>query len=211
MQEIRIDQSVFESDEHWAKRTRALAVERGWIMLHMIGSPGSGKTTLLEQVLPRLKRPSAVITGDVEGEYDALRLCKAGINAVQLNTHGACHLSADLLYPILEGLKAPSGSLIFIENIGNLICPAGFPLGENQTIAILCATEGAEKPIKYPRLFKKADCVLITKSALGALCYFDMAQARENIHTQRPQADIFEISALEGIGLDAFAQYLDQL
>lgn len=209
MPRIEVNKSVFNADHKAAMRNRELLAQRGWTAINMIGSPGSGKTTLLLEALPRLKRASAVIAGDVEGSFDADRLSDAGIVAQQVNTHGSCHLSALLVEEALVSLDLPSGALIVIENVGNLVCPAFFDLGENGVLAVLSAAEGHEKPWKYPAVFQRADIVALTKSDLAHAARFDMEAARVGVLAQNPKADVYPLSSVTGSGMEAFLARLE--
>lgn len=209
MPRIEINKSVFSADRRMAEASRELLAARGWTAVNMIGSPGSGKTTLLAAALPRLARASAVVAGDVEGSFDAQRLAAAGIMAVQVNTHGSCHLSAGQVHEVLEGLELPRGALIIIENVGNLVCPAFFDLGENGVLAILSAAEGHEKPHKYPAVFKSADTVVFTKADLAAAARFDMELAKVAALGQNPDAWILPLSAVTGEGMGPFIERLE--
>lgn len=209
MARIEINQSAFAGDRRAAEENRMLLRERGWTAVNMIGSPGSGKTTLLLHALPRLNRPSAVVAGDVEGSFDAERLRAAGIAAAQIETHGSCHLTARLVREQLLGLALPAGALIVIENVGNLVCPAFFDLGENFTLAVLSAAEGHEKPLKYPAVFRRANAVAITKCELTGVCRFDTVAAKAAALLQNPESCVIELSAHEGIGMERFIGQLE--
>lgn len=211
MPRIEVNKSVFSADQRAAARNRELLAQKGWTAVNMIGSPGSGKTTLLQEALPRLNRASAVIAGDVEGSFDADRLFASGILALQVNTHGSCHLSAMLVEEALARLDLPPGALIVIENVGNLVCPAFFDLGEHSMLAVLSASEGHEKPWKYPAVFQRADIVALTKSDLAKAARFDMDMARAGVLAQNPAAELFALSAVTGDGMDAFLARLEAL
>ncbi len=206
---IEVNRSVFSADQRAAARNRELLAQKGWTAVNMIGSPGSGKTTLLLEALPRLGRASAVIAGDVEGSFDADRLSASGIIALQVNTHGGCHLSAMLVEEALVRLDLPPGALIVIENVGNLVCPAFFDLGEFGVLAVLSATEGHEKPWKYPAVFQRADVVAFTKSDLAHAARFDMDVARAGVLAQNPKAEVYPLSSVTGNGMDSFLARLE--
>ena len=207
---IDINKSIYDEDRQFARLNRELLAERGLTAVNLVGSPGSGKTMLLEKALPRLHRPSAVITGDIEGSFDAQRLERAGIQAVQLNTHGACHLSPRLVHSALQTLELPVGALVIIENVGNLVCPATIDLGEAGLIAVLSAAEGHEKPLKYPALFQRAAVTVITKTDLAAAAYFDIQKAREAALQMNPKGRVMALSAVTGEGMEAFLMLLTE-
>ena len=209
MPRIEINKSVFNADRRMAEANRELIRDRGWTVLNMMGSPGSGKTTLLMAALPRLVRASAVVAGDVEGSFDAQRLLSAGIIAVQINTHGSCHLSAGQVHEVLEALALPQGALIIIENVGNLVCPAFFDLGENGVMAVLSAAEGHEKPYKYPAVFQRAGIVAITKADLASAALFDMDFATAAALSQNPDARVLPLSAVTGEGMGLLIECLE--
>lgn len=209
MPRIEINKSVFSQDRRYAELNRALLLERGWTAINMIGSPGSGKTTLLLTALPRLTRARAVITGDIEGSYDADMLTGAGIQSVQINTHGACHLSAQQVHEQLNNLELPTGALVIIENVGNLVCPAAFDLGENGVLAVLSAAEGHEKPYKYPAVFRCADVVAITKAELASAARFSVESATAAALCQNANARVIALSAFEGGGMEQFVCCLE--
>ena len=197
MPRIEVNKSAFGADRRAAEQNRQLLAERGWTAVNMIGSPGSGKTTLLLAALPRLRRASAVIAGDVEGSFDADRLAAAGITALQVNTHGGCHLSAALVHDALLRL-------------GHLVCPAFFDLGERGTLAVLSAAEGHEKPWKYPAVFERADVVALTKSDLARAARFDMDAAAAAALAQNPDARVLPLSAVTGDGMEPLLACLEQ-
>jgi hydrogenase nickel incorporation protein HypB len=209
MSRIEINRSVFSEDRRMAEMNRTLLGEHAWTAVNMIGSPGSGKTTLLEAALPRLHRATAVIAGDIEGDFDVKRLVAAGIAAVQIDTHGACHLSAKLVYEELKKLNLPKGALIIIENVGNLVCPASFDLGENGVLAVLSAAEGHEKPYKYPAVFKLADVVAITKVDLAAAARFNIESAAVAARSQNPKSLILPLAAVTEEGMAPFISCLE--
>lgn len=210
MPRIEINKSVFSQDRRMAEANRELLSDRGWTAINMIGSPGSGKTTLLMAALPRLARASAVVAGDVEGSFDAERLAAAGIMAVQINTHGSCHLSAGQVHEVLEGLELPRGALIIVENVGNLVCPAFFDLGETGVMAVLSAAEGHEKPYKYPAVFRRADIVAITKADLATAARFDVGLATAAALHQNPEARVLPLSAVTGEGMQPLIDRLER-
>ncbi len=201
------------NDEQALANRRAFA-EMGAVALNLISSPGSGKTSLLEKTIERLKDrlAIAVIEGDPETERDAERIRRKGVPAVQLTTGGGCHLDAPM---VLQGLRAlermaPAKrfDLIFIENVGNLVCPAAFDLGEQRRVVLLSVPEGSDKPVKYPTTFRSADLLLLTKTDLLPHFDFSIDEARSAACLLRPGLEVLALSAEKGEGMDAWIDYL---
>jgi hydrogenase nickel incorporation protein HypB len=189
----------------------------GAVAINMISSPGSGKTTLLERTIEALKNTVkiGVIEGDIETERDADRIRAKGVPAVQLTTGGACHLDAPMVHGglhVLEHFAKGGGyDLIFIENVGNLVCPATFDLGELRRVVLLSTPEGSDKPAKYPATFKSADLVLITKTDLLPYFDFSVEEATKESLRLKPELEILTLSATTGDGFDAWLSYLNNL
>lgn len=195
---MRIDvvrKSLLTDNERAAAMNRALLNEAGVMAINVLGGAGCGKTTLLEGIIPRLSREFsvAVLEGDIATTRDAERIASLGVPVVQLLTDGACHLSATLVYHGLDRLELDALDLLFIENVGNPICPANFDLGEHGRLAVLSVTEGDDKPYKYPYLFKTANRVVISKLDLLPHCDFDLDRAMAGIHALGPEKPIDRI------------------
>lgn len=192
---------------HLRERFRAASCT----VFNWVSSPGTGKTELLKKVLIELRaqglRPAALV-GDLETDNDARRLAESGALVRQIETHTLCHLEAEMIERHLEGWNLAEIDLLFIENIGNLVCPAGWDLGEDVRIVLLSATEGEDKPLKYPKLFHSADAVVFTKMDLAEVCEFDRKTALQNVHAIRPGIPIWETSAKRGVGLTEFCDFL---
>ena len=180
---------------------------RGLKVFNLLSSPGSGKTTLLERTLRDLPRAAAIV-GDLQTENDAVRLRATGAQAVQITTGATCHLDAHMVAHALEKLDVAGLEWLFIENVGNLVCPASYDLGEHKRVVLLSVTEGEDKPLKYPVIFLHADLVLVTKGDLAAVAGFDREKALAAIRQAAPQARILEVSAKTGAGLDAWYAWL---
>jgi hydrogenase nickel incorporation protein HypB len=211
--EIRVYRDLMGANERWARETRALLGDRGILLLNLIGSPGSGKTALLERMVEGLGEHCtfAVLEGDVETTRDAERLAALGVPVSQLLSGGACHLEAKLVHRALVDLDLAGLDLVFVENVGNLVCPAEFDIGEAAKIAVLSVTEGEEKPLKYPLLFREASAVVLTKVDLLPHLEFDLEACREHLRQVSGTRPVFEVSARSGEGVEAFTRWvLDQ-
>ena len=179
--------------------------------LNLLSSPGAGKTSLLLATIERLKahRQVSVIEGDQHTALDAEKIRQRCQHVHQINTGKMCHLDAHMVGHALEHLQPPPDSLLFIENVGNLVCPAAFALGEHQRVVLLSTPEGEDKPLKYPDMFASADCVLISKSDLLPHVPFDMQACRETLRRFSPQLPVFEVSAATGEGMDQWLDWLN--
>ena len=177
-----------------------------------MSSPGSGKTTLLVETVTRLqgRRPVAVIEGDQQTSLDAERIRATGVPAVQVNTGKGCHLDARMVHDALHDLPALPHGVLLIENVGNLVCPAGFDLGEAAKVLVFSVTEGEDKPLKYPDMFQAAQLVLLSKCDLLPHLRFDLDRAMQYIHQVNPQAQILQVSATSGEGLNAWLEWIEQ-
>jgi hydrogenase nickel incorporation protein HypB len=200
---LAVRRNVLEKNDECAARNRALFARHGLCAVNVLSAPGSGKTTLLERTLTDLAESlrCAVVVGDLATDNDARRLARSGAPVVQLTTGTVCHLEADMVARAWVELDLAALDLLFIENVGNLVCPAAFDLGEAVRVVLTAVTEGEDKPLKYPTLFKTAHLVVITKAELAGPAGFDRAAALDNIRQIAPQAEIVEVSARTGHGL----------
>ena len=207
---IAVERSLLELNDHLAMHNRERFEADGVLVLNLMSSPGAGKTRLLELTLGDLadRLRMGVIVGDLATDNDARRLRVSGAPVVSVNTGTMCHLEADMIARAASELELAGLDLLFIENVGNLVCPASFDLGESVRVVLMSVTEGEDKPLKYPPLFKRADLVLVTKTDLLAATGFDLLEARENIRRIAPQAEIIGLSARTGDGLDAWYRFL---
>jgi hydrogenase nickel incorporation protein HypB len=180
------------------------------LALNLVSSPGSGKTTLLVRTLQALKGrwPLAVIEGDQETDNDAAKVRATGVPAVQVNTGKGCHLDARMVFRSFETLPIPKGGVLFIENVGNLVCPAGFDLGEAHKVVVASVTEGEDKPLKYPNMFAAADLMLVSKVDLLPHLRFDIDALIANARRVNPQIDVLQVSAQSGVGMDAWMEWI---
>jgi hydrogenase nickel incorporation protein HypB len=201
---IEVEESLFEKNQSLAKKNREVFAERNLKVFNVMSSPGAGKTTLLTKILPALSKDKKirVMVGDQATSIDADRLRAAGVDAIQINTHSACHLDADRIAKTLEAEGKAEFDWLVIENVGNLVCPAVFDLGENIRVAILSTAEGEEKPLKYPVLFSEADLIIITKSDLLPHLDYDPKLVVRNCRTMNSRAPILFCSSRTGEGLE---------
>jgi len=210
---VEIQQKILSRNDEQAERNRAWLKEHGVVAVNLISSPGTGKTYLLERTLEGLrgKVSCAVITGDQRTDNDARRLQGKGAGVRQIETINACHLDAEQVGRLLPEIAGDGVKLLFIENVGNLVCPAAFDLGETFKIALLSTTEGEDKPVKYPTLFSTAPVAVLTKMDLVPHLDWDVAACRFNLRQVRPGVFIFELSAKTGLGMEAWLDYLIKL
>jgi len=213
---VELRRGILKKNDELAAGLRDRFTSAGVLVLNLVSSPGTGKTAFLERTLRELRGRGdrvAALVGDLETDNDARRLASSGAPVRQINTHGICHLDAEMVTKHLEGWEGVSLGdlkLLFIENVGNLVCPSSYDLGERIRVALLSVTEGEDKPLKYPGLFNSADAAVITKIDLAVPCGFDRDLALRNINEIRPGIRIFETSAKTGAGMDAWLDYLAQ-
>jgi hydrogenase nickel incorporation protein HypB len=180
-------------------------------VVNLVSSPGAGKTTFLQHTLSQLREAGlrvAALVGDLETDNDARRLAASGAPARQINTHGRCHLEAEMIVEHIEAWQVGPLDLLFIENVGNLVCPASYDLGEALRVALLSVTEGEDKPLKYPTMFNSADLAVLTKMDLAAACEFDRDAAIAAIHRVRPGMPVLEVSVKRATGTEAWRDEL---
>jgi hydrogenase nickel incorporation protein HypB len=210
---VALELDVLAHNDDLAGRNRDRLAELGIVAVNLMSSPGSGKTTLLERTIRDLgpELSCAVLEGDQETLIDAERIRATGARAVQINTGAGCHLDADMVASGLRTLAPERGSLLFVENVGNLVCPALFDLGETARVVIMSVTEGADKPLKYPHMFRTADLVLLTKIDLLPYVDFDVAAFTAGARRARPGVALVPLSATTGTGLDPWYAWLREL
>ncbi|NVK43362.1 MAG: hydrogenase nickel incorporation protein HypB [Oceanospirillaceae bacterium] len=210
---IDLHRDLMDANHRQAAHNRAYFHRQRLTALNLVSSPGAGKTTLLEITLQQLqgRRPALVIEGDQQTELDAARIRATGTPAVQVQTGQACHLDASMVHGALHELPPAPGGLLFIENVGNLICPAQFDLGERARVVLVSVTEGDDKPLKYPGIFRDADLLLITKTDLLPHVNFDPARCLAHARRIRPQLPALQLSATSAEGLDGWLDWLRQL
>ena len=210
---LAIEKKILSRNDEFASANRTWFADRGIVAINIISSPGAGKTLLLERTLERLQNKvgCAVIVGDVQTDNDARRLQGKGAEIRQIETHGACHLDAERVGKLLPEVVKKDTRLVFIENVGNLVCPAAFDLGENFKIALLSTTEGEDKPSKYPAIFSAAPVVVLTKMDLASHLDWSLESCRNHLRRTHPGVFIFELSAKTGAGMDPWIDYLSKL
>ncbi len=207
---VEIEQNILGKNNEYAAKNRTAFVQQGILALNLVSSPGSGKTTLLTQTLNYLQDelPLAVIEGDQETSQDADRIRATGVRAIQINTGKGCHLDAHQVGHATDSLKPEANSVLFIENVGNLVCPAAFDLGEAHKVAILSVTEGEDKPIKYPDMFHAADIMLLNKIDLLPYLSFDVDKCIEYALRVNPRIKVLKVSATSGEGMDQWYDWI---
>lgn len=208
--EIDLSKSILEKNEALAAANRALFAEKGVFVLDLLASPGAGKTSTILATIARLRDRYriAVIEGDIASKVDAEKVKAHGIPAVQINTGGACHLESDMIQRAVAALDVDDLDLLIVENVGNLVCPTEFDLGEDAKVMILSVPEGHDKPYKYPGIFSLAEAVILNKYDTLSVFDFDEAEFREAVGKLNGKAPIFPVSATKGEGVDAWVAWL---
>jgi len=208
---VELRRGILKKNDELAAGLRERFEAAGVLVLNLVSSPGTGKTAFLQRTLTELLARgsrAAALVGDLETDNDARRLAASGAPVRQINTHGICHLEAEMVGKHLEGWDLGALGYLFIENVGNLVCPSSYDLGEKIRVALLSVTEGEDKPLKYPTMFNSADAAVITKIDIAEACSFDRETALRNINEIRPGIRVFETSAKTGAGLGEWLQYL---
>lgn len=207
---VTLEQAVLARNDELADRNRRWFADNGVLALNLMSSPGAGKTTLLERTVAELgtELKISVVEGDQETPLDGERIRATGAPVVQINTGAGCHLDADMLADGLRTLRPVAGSVVLVENVGNLVCPALFDLGEEAKVVIASVTEGAEKPLKYPHMFRVAQLVLLNKIDLLPYLDFDVERFVEGARRANPHVEVLEVSATRGDGIDRWYGWL---
>lgn len=206
---IEIETDILSKNDRYAQANRTFLAERGVLALNLVSSPGSGKTTLLCKTIEALGDQSlSVIEGDQQTQNDADRIRATGARAVQVNTGKGCHLDGHMVGHAMEHLALEAGSILFIENVGNLVCPAAFDLGEDAKIAILSVTEGEDKPLKYPDMFTASQLAILNKTDLAPYCDVDLDLYEANLRRVNPGIEILKLSARTGEGMTEWLAWL---
>lgn len=208
--EIEVLEGVFDANEIIAKENRALLDERGAYMVNLMASPGAGKTSFIMKTLEGVKDKleCAVIEGDIAGKVDSERIAATGVSAIQINTGGSCHLEAKQVNHALARLDLEGVDLIVVENVGNLVCPAEFKLGEDLKVMILSVAEGHDKPLKYPLMFSESDVLVVNKIDLIPHTDFDIEALEDTVRKMNPEIGVFRISCRTGEGVEDWTRWL---
>lgn len=208
---VPVIRNVLEANEGIAQKNRQIFKDLGIFVFNLMSSPGAGKTTLLERTVEALKDKLklAVIEGDLQSSVDAKRIAKKGVQAVQINTEGACHLDANMIQSVLPHLKLEGLDLLVIENVGNLVCPAEFDIGEQEKVMILSVTEGDDKPLKYPLMFRESSVLIVNKMDLLPFTDCSLDNIRKTVRKLNPEIQIFEVSCRTGQGLEDWFKWVE--
>jgi hydrogenase nickel incorporation protein HypB len=209
-EKVKLEKKVHAKGHEIAEELRALFLEKGIYVVNLIGSPGSGKTTLLEGLAPQLRDRAGVIEGDLATDEDKKRIERAGLRAHQINTVGACHLDAAMIKEALTQFSLDDIEFLFIENVGNLVCPASFELGEDIKMAVVSVTEGDDKPAKYPKAMKVSSAFVVSKIDLLPHLSCDVERMRRDVSAIVPDMPCFTVSAKTGEGLVGLMAWLDK-
>lgn len=210
---LQLEQDILAGNNHVASHVREHLAAHHTLALNLVSSPGSGKTTLLVETVQRLRarqRPVAVIEGDQQTSFDAERIRTTGVAAIQINTGKGCHLDARMVHDALHDLPALDHGVLMIENVGNLVCPSAFDLGEHGKVLVFSVTEGEDKPLKYPDMFQAASLILLNKCDLLPHLRFDVDKALRFIHQVNPDAAVIQLSATTGQGFDDWMGWLER-
>lgn len=207
---ITVERQILKKNDDVAAENREFFRKAGLFVFNLLSSPGSGKTSLLEKTLAQLhqKYRMAVIEGDVQTDLDAQRISKYNVPVVQIVTKGGCHLEANLIQNALKNLPDSNLDALIIENVGNLVCPSNYDLGEHMKIVVVSTTEGDDKPLKYPKMFRVSDVMVVNKTDLLPYVDFDMEAVRKNALQINPNLTIFETSCRSGEGIDRWTEWL---
>jgi len=208
---VEVRQKVLKQNDLVARELRQSFQQAGIYVVSLVSSPGSGKTAFLEKTLSlaRQKFRTAALVGDLATDNDAVRLARSQVPVKQIITGTVCHLEAEMVRTALDGWTPPDLELLFIENVGNLVCPSSYDLGEDLRLVLMSVTEGEDKPLKYPTIFNTADIAIITKTDLSAAVEFDSQAAHRNIQSVRPGMEILHVSAKTGEGMDQLQAWLE--
>lgn len=213
-QVVKVKEDILQENSKRADELRKILKDKGIFFINVMASPGSGKTTLLTNLINRLKDDFVigVMEADIDGDVDAERISKStGVRAIQVHTSGACHLTAQMVSDAIDLFNIDGLNLLFLENVGNLVCPAEFDTGSNINMMLLSVPEGDDKPLKYPLMFEVSKIAVITKIETAEIFDFDFDRCKKNILKRNKDAKIFEVSALEDKGVDKLANYLKEL
>jgi hydrogenase nickel incorporation protein HypB len=209
---VNVMSDILKANDLLARDIKDFLKQKGVVSWNIMGSPGSGKTSILERLIPMLPDTvaAAVIEGDLATSNDAERIAKTGAQSTQINTNGACHLDAAMIRTALDAIDLEKISILFIENVGNLVCPSGFNLGETGRIIVSSTAEGDDKPEKYPSIFKTGDLILINKTDLMDNTNFNMDVFKRGMRKIKPEAEMISVSAVDGTGFEKLLDWVIQ-
>ncbi len=207
---IEVIENIMDENDRIAAQTQAELTERGVFCINVMGAPGVGKTSVMKRIFEHAAFRPYVIEGDIESDLDTAALQKLGITTVQINTHGACHLDAPSIQTALRGVPDLRDGVLFIENIGNLVCPAEFTIGEHAKMLIVSTTDGSDKPYKYPLAFEKADLIVLNKNDLTPYLDFDYDFFEKGVLLQNKHATVIRVSARTDEGFDDVAAWIER-
>ncbi|MBQ1867791.1 MULTISPECIES: hydrogenase nickel incorporation protein HypB [Selenomonas] len=210
MAEIQVMKNILGENDRIAAENQAMFAAKGVYVVNLMGSPGAGKTSVLEKTMEKLKDElkMAVIEGDLFTSKDADRIERHGVPVIQINTAGGCHLDAPMVQKVAQQMDLDNLDLLIVENVGNLVCPAEFAVGEDDKAVVLSITEGDDKPLKYPLIFKESAIAMLNKVDILPYCNFNMESAKEDITTLHPGMKVLEISCTTGQGIDEWCDWL---
>ena len=208
--EIKVIKNILGENDRLAAENQAMFADKKVFVLNFMGSPGAGKTSVLEKTMEQLKDKinMAVIEGDLFTSKDAERIDKYGVPVIQINTAGGCHLDANMVQKTVKEMNLDELDLLVVENVGNLVCPAEFPVGEDARAVVLSVTEGDDKPLKYPLMFKESEIALLNKVDLAPYCNFNMESAKKDITSLHPGIEVLEVSCTKGQGIEEWCDWL---
>jgi hydrogenase nickel incorporation protein HypB len=207
---IEVKQYIYGENDRISAGVNSMLSEKGVFVINVMGAPGAGKTSVIRRVIERIDSKSVVIEGDIESDIDSAALKKLGINTVQINTHGACHLDAPTIETTVKNLEAPEEGIMYIENIGNLVCPAEFNIGEHVKMLDLTVTDGSDKPYKYPLAFEKADVIVFNKADLLPYVDFDETFFMKGVRALNSEVPVFKVSARTGDGVEGIVAWIKE-
>lgn len=207
---INVIENILDENDKIAVQTEQALRDKGIFCINVMGAPGVGKTSVMKRVIGQSGMTPFVIEGDIESDLDTAALQKLGINTLQINTHGSCHLDAPSIANAVGEMNALQDGMLFIENIGNLVCPAEFNIGEHIKLLIVSVTDGSDKPYKYPLAFEKADVILLNKCDLLPYVDFDLEFFTKGVRLQNKNAVVFQVSAKENQGFEQVVEWLEQ-
>lgn len=207
---VKVVERILDANDRIAEENRRLFDDANLFVINLMGAPGTGKTSLLENTINRLngKMKIGVIEGDIAGTDDAERISATGAHVVQINTGGACHLDANMISEVLPDMRLKELDMLIIENVGNLVCPAEFKVGEDMKVMVLSIAEGHDKPLKYPLMFRESAVMILNKIDLAPYTNADIAKIKKDALSLNPALKIFEVSCRTGEGLDAWTEWL---